>query len=119
MLDNADDSLPNGIQRRGGKFRITTVPERAGVGLRVENEAVVEAPVENWAGDQEGIAKVGVLRGFFLEVVLHGDFVLEDGEFGGLRVHCVAAELGRQETFNADADCSVDEGILVSDGCCG
>lgn len=97
---DADDGLTDGGQGSGAENALAAVIQVDAFGLEVDDEPSQDTPVKEWPRGDEGVGQPAGGSCFFLERILDGDFVLEDGESGGFLYKGVGSEFGWNEAFD-------------------
>lgn len=116
MRQDAGDGLGDGREGGGAEEAVAAVEQVDALPLDVHDEAGHHAPVEEGARADECVGHGADGGCFFLEGVLDGDFVLEDGQLRGLGVQGVGAELGGDEASDVGFGRGLDEEELGGDG---
>jgi len=90
--EGADDGLADGGEAGGAEEPVAAVPDGGLAGLPVEQEALLETPVEEGAVAHERVGELRVGLGGGLEVLDDGELEAVHGEGGRLGVAQVGAE---------------------------
>ena len=116
MRQDAHDSLPDRIERRGAEAPLAAVIERRLALLPVEKEVPLKRPVQKHIVAHERVREGAVGLGGrrrLPERGVRGDLGLEDGQGGRLWFCEVAAEVGGQEALHVCGDGGGDEDALA------
>ena len=115
LLQHAGDR-PADISQCGGRdLDVSAVVElRSGVGLDVDEEPLLDAPVQERTGRDERVRDLVLV---LLEVLLGRDLAGKYGELGGVGVGRVDAEFRGNEPTDTGFDGGVDDlGLVFQDG---
>lgn len=100
MLQNADDDLADGGQGCSAENTIASVVQVDALFFQVDKEADRDAPVQERSRGDDGVGQAAAGGSFFLQRILHYNFVLEQRESPGFLHKRVGTELGRNETLD-------------------
>lgn len=115
VLEDTGDCLADGRERGSAEGAVATVVQGDALRLEVHAEANHDAPVEERPRHYEGVGQA-TRACFFLQGILNGNFVLEDGDGSGLGVGGVTTKLGGNETLDVGFSGGLDEEKLAGDG---